>query len=107
MPRNRFAGISPIEKFGQITFKSILLNKVKAIEINGNANGGSIRAEILSDDGYRIPGYTKKDAKALTSDSFQHLLNWNQKLINELPSAKYKIRLHLENSEIFAMTLCK
>ena len=107
MPRNRFAGISPIEKFGQITFKSILLNKVKAIEINGNANGGSIRAEILSDDGYRIPGYTKKDAKPLTSDSFQHLLNWNQKLINELPSAKYKIRLHLENSEIFAITLCK
>ena len=105
MPRNRFGGIEPIERFGQITLRSIELNKVKGIEINGDATNGSIRPEILSDDGYRIPGYTKNDVKPLQTDSLKHQVKWNQKKIRDLPSGQYKLRLHLENAEIFAITI--
>ena len=105
MPRNRFGGIEPIERFGQITLRSIELNKVKGIEINGDATNGSIRPEILSDDGYRIPGYKKNDVKPLQTDSLKHQVKWNQKKIRDLPSGQYKLRLHLENAEIFAITI--
>mgnify|MGYP003325993692 FL=1 len=81
MPRNRFGGIEPIERFGQITLRSIELNKVKGIEINGDATNGSIRPEILSDDGYRIPGYTKNNVKPLQTDSLKHQVEWIQKKI--------------------------
>ena len=107
MPRNRFAAITPIEKFGQITLKSIHFNKIKSIEINGDAENGSIRTEVLTDDGYRISGYTKNDAIPLNSDSFRHEVKWNIKSTGDLPAGNYKLRLHLDNSEVFAITICK
>ncbi len=107
MPRNRFAAITPIEKFGQITLKSIHFNKIKSIEINGDAENGSIRTEVLTDDGYRISGYTKNDAIPLNSDSFRHEVKWKKKSTGDLPAGNYKLRLHLDNSEVFAITICK
>ena len=93
------------ENYWQKKTKSIELNKVKGIEINGDATNGSIRPEILSDEGYRIPGYTKNDVKPLQTDSLKHQVKWNQKKIRDLPSGQYKLRLHLENAEIFAITI--
>ena len=53
-PRNRFAGIRPSKRIGQITLKTVNLDGVKRIEVNGDASKGSIRVEVLNDSGYRI-----------------------------------------------------
>ena len=107
MPRDRFAGVRPIEKFGQITFKPIDLKNCQAITLNADAAGGTIRAEILNSDGYRVRGYSKDDAVVIEGDSLRHKVAWKSKDISSLPAGNYKIRLHLENAEVFAVTLKK
>ena len=105
MERDRFAGVRPIENFGQITFKPLDLQHVAAITLNGDATGGTIRAEIMNEDGYRVRGFSRDDAIVITGDSLRHRVAWKDRGLSELPAGRYKIRLHLENAEVFALTL--
>ena len=114
---DRFAGIRPVavsaqstlkkplENIGQITLKPLDLVDVENIAINADASEGSIRVEILNQDGYRIRGFSKEDAIALTGNSLGHRASWNDKTLNQLPPAKYMLRLHLDNAEVFALTI--
>lgn len=104
IPLDRFAGIKPIDKFGQITFKVIDLTNIKAITLNANAPNGTIRAELLNADGYRIRGFSKDDAVVIKGNSLRHKVTWKDRDIENLPAGKYRIRLHLENAEVFALT---
>ena len=105
MPRNRFAGIRPLKKFGQITLKSLALDKIKRIEVNGHAANGSIRVEVLGDYGYRIKGFTKADSIPIKTDSLRNISEWNNESISQLPKGRYRLRIHLENAEVYAVTL--
>jgi hypothetical protein len=117
LPLDRFAGLRPVkvsaqstlrkplENIGQITLKPISLDDVKHITINANAQGGAIRVEVLSSEGYRVRGFAKEDAKPLTGDSLKHALSWQKRTLEDLPPGQYMIRLHLENAEVFAVTL--
>ena len=105
MPRNRFAGIRPLKKFGQITLKSLALDKIKRIEVNGHAANGAIRVEVLGDYGYRIKGFTKADSIPITTDSLRNISEWNNESISQLPKGRYRLRIHLENAEVYAVTL--
>ena len=107
MRRDRFAGVRPIENFGQITFKPIDLGGCIGILLNADASGGTIRAEIMNEDGYRVRGYSRDDVKVIKGDSLRHAIAWKDRDISQLPPGRYKIRLHLENAEVFAMTLAK
>jgi len=105
IPRDRFAGLRPIEKFGQITFKAMEVKNCQAITVNADASAGSIRAEILNANGYRVRGYSKDNAMVIMGDSLGHKIAWKDRNISSLPPGNYKIRLHLENAEVFGVTL--
>ena len=105
MPRNRFAGIRPLKKFGQITLKSLALDKIKRIEVNGHAANGAISVEVLGDSGYRIKGFTKADSIPIKTDSLRNISEWNNESISQLPKGRYRLRIHLENAEVYAVTL--
>ncbi len=114
---NRFAGIRPVavsaestlkrplENVGQITLKPLDLHGAGAISINADASEGSIRVEILNEDGYRIRGFSKDDASPITGDSLRHDLMWKDHTLDKLPAGKYSLRLHLDNAEVFAIKL--
>ena len=105
MPRDRFAGVQPIEHFGQITFKVMPWDTSSELTINADATGGSIRAELLNEDGYRVRGFSRNDAVAITSDSLRHPVAWKERVLGDLKPGRYKLRLHLEDGEVFAVTL--
>ena len=105
MPRNRFAGIRPRKRFGQITLKSLTLDRIKGIEVNGDASNGSIRVEILGDSGYRIEGFTKADSIPIKTDSLRNKSVWKDESVRHLPKGRYRLRIHLENAEVYAVTL--
>ena len=115
---DRFAGIRPVarsaqstlkkplENIGQITFKPLDLIDVQNISINGDAVDGTIRVEILNEDGYRIRGFSKEDAIPLAGDSLNHHARWKDNgILDRLPPGKYMLRLHLDNAEVFAITI--
>ena len=56
-----------------------------------------------------IRGYAalapKADAVPLTGDNLRHEAAWKTATPGGLPSAEVMIRIHLENAEVFAITL--
>ncbi|WP_417379138.1 hypothetical protein [Gimesia sp.] len=117
LPLDRFAGIRPVElsaqstlkkplrNIGQITLKPLDLKGVQEITVNADAKAGQIQVEVLTAEGFRIPGYTKADCNPLTGDSLAHRVDWKNHALTELPAGKYMLRLHLNNAEVFAITL--
>lgn len=114
---DRFAGIRPValsaqstlkrplENIGQITLKPIDLSGIQKITINADASEGSVRVEILNEDGYRMRGFSKDEATPIIDDSVSHQVEWQTQTLSDLPSGEYCLRLHLENAEVFAITL--
>lgn len=119
IPTDRFVGIRPValsaqstlkrplKNIGQITLKPQSLAGVKNLMLNADASEGSIRVEILNEDGFRLRGFSKLDAVPLTKDSLGHTVAWKGKTLTQLPPGDYMLRLHLDNAEVFAMTLDK
>ncbi|MBI5758255.1 MAG: hypothetical protein HZA46_07045 [Planctomycetales bacterium] len=105
LPLDRFAGLRPIEKLGQITLRPRSLRGVNELTLNADASTGTIRLELLNATGHRLPGFTKSDAAPVTADGLRHRVTWKTaKLINS-PPEDIMIRIHLENAEVFALTL--
>jgi hypothetical protein len=117
IPRDRFAGIRPVpvsaqatlkkplEHIGQITMKPLDLSDCREILLNADASQGSVRAELLTAAGYRVRGFTMDDAVPLTGDSLRHRVSWQGRELRELPEGRYLLRLHLDKSTVYAMTL--
>lgn len=115
IPLDRFAGIRPValsdqttlkkplEHVGQVTTKPIDLDGISSLTVNANAEGGSVRIELLSEDGYRIEGFTKDDSLPITRDSLAGEVAWRGS--PNLPTGPHLLRIHLEHAELFAITL--
>lgn len=106
IPLDRFAGLRA-ESSGQVTLKPLDLTDVAKIMVNADASGGQIRSEIMTEDGYRIRGYSKEESKIISGNSLKHPVSWASQNIDRLPPGKYIIRLYLENAEIYSMDMVK
>jgi hypothetical protein len=117
IPRDRFAGIRPVEKsdqptmgkfpvenIGQITLKPLDLSGAAAMTLNADAARGKVRVEVLNEDGFRVPGFTADDAQPITGDELRHEVAWKEKRLVDLPPGKYMLRLHLDNAAVYAAT---
>jgi len=117
LPRDRFASIRPVERsdqptlraplhnVGQITLKPLELAKYTDITLNADASNGSIQVEVLDNHGYRIPGFTSNDATPVTGDSFNHNVQWKEHSLKDLEEEPCMLRIHLNNAELFAITI--
>lgn len=115
IPADRFAGIRsepvsaqrtlkpPLEHVGQITFRPIDLTGVERITVNADASRGSIRVELLDEEGFRLRGYSGEDAVSRRGDSAAHEISWRSG--TKPPARRAMIRLHLQQAEAFAVTL--
>lgn len=102
---DRFAGLKPMERIGQLTLKPRSLAGVKSITVNSAAVKAAVRLELLDAQGRRIPGFTKADAVSITGDSLRHEVKWKSADLSKLPAGEVMIRIHLDRAEVFAITL--
>lgn len=105
LPRDRFAGLLPIERIGQVTLKPRTFDGVASISINADASRGSVRVELLTEDGYRIRGFTRGDATPIRGDGLRHLVAWREKSATDLPPGRYCMRIYLDQAELFSVEL--
>lgn len=105
MPRDRFAGVRPTERIGQITLEPLDLSDVGSLSVNADASQGVIRVEVLNNAGYRMPGFTRDDAQPIQGDGLRHVATWKDRSLGDLPAGRYKLRFHIESAEAFAVTL--
>ncbi len=120
-PRDRFValGVNPLVKvkkqpankpkivntIGNVTLKPLDLTGVKTITLNADASRGAAWLEVLNEDGYRLRGFTKEDARPMKTDDLSHEAAWKEKKLSDLPPGKYLLRVHLEKADLFAVTL--
>ncbi|HJN14099.1 MAG TPA: hypothetical protein QGH10_01345, partial [Armatimonadota bacterium] len=76
-----------------------------AIEVNADANGGSMRVAALDTDGNVIEGFSHDACTPITSDGVRHMLAWNDNenchLIQGRP---IRLRFHFEEARLFSFT---
>jgi hypothetical protein len=101
MPRDRFAGLRPVDGTAQVTLKPLRLNAGGRLELNADARNGEIRVELLDQDSRRIRGFTAADATPITGDGLRHAVAWPT---GPVPAGNFLLRLHLRNAEAFALT---
>jgi hypothetical protein len=104
LPRDRFAGLRPIDQIGQVTLDPIEISADSKLTINGSAQG-SIQVEILTAEGYRVPRFTKQDSVPINGDSLRHAVGWNNETTQGLPEGRYQLRFYLDNAELFALNI--
>jgi dienelactone hydrolase len=114
---DRFAGIRPVElsaqstlkrplkNIGQITLKPMNLSRLQSLTLNADATKGTIRPEVLTADGYRLRGFSRDGAVPIAGDSLHHPVRWRKQSVRDLPDGEYMLRLHLNNAEVFALTV--
>lgn len=117
IPLDRFAGVRPVavsaqstlkrplKNIGQITTKPIDLTGCREMTVNADASQGSVRVEILNEDGYRVRHFTRAHALPLEGDSIRHAVKWKGRDPSHLPAGRYLLRIHLDNAEVFAITI--
>jgi hypothetical protein len=105
LPLDRFAGIRPLERLGHVTLKPRALAAGTTLTLNARAAGGAIRVELLDERGYRIAGYTKAEAVPITGDGLRQRVTWNTRPDGTVPAGSFSVRVHLDNAELFAVTL--
>jgi hypothetical protein len=116
IPLDRFAGLrpeaksaqvtlpKPVENIGQVTLKPLLVKGCTELTVNADASKGSVRVELLTEDGYRVRGYSKADAVRIEGDAVRHKVSWADRTLKDLPAGRYLLRLHLDNATVFAVS---
>jgi hypothetical protein len=97
--------VRPIDKIGQITMKPLEPGALKGMTLNADASDGTIRVELLTEDGYRVRGHAKEDAVVIKGDDLRHAVAWTGKTLADLAPGRYMLRIHLDNAEVFAVSL--
>ena len=97
---NGFVSLNAGQEPGTVTTRS-MQNVNGPLLVNANASGGSLRAELLGDDGNPIPGFSAKDCLPITKDGVVQLIRWRNHA--ELPevTAKLRIKFTMANTELY------
>ncbi len=121
VPLDRFVAVGPnpltpvkgqkktgprlVNTIGNVTLKPLDLGKVRKITVNADAAKGAVRVEILDVDGYLLRGFTKGDAVPLQADDLNQEARWKEKTLADLPPGSCLVRVHLDKSDLYALTL--
>ncbi|WP_236973690.1 hypothetical protein [Membranihabitans maritimus] len=88
---------------GEVVTKPIIFSG-NSLELNADTGaGGSIRVEILDNDGNIISGFTKEECDWVVGNSVRHLVNWNSKEdLEDLNGQPIRLRFLMRDCELYS-----
>lgn len=99
--KDGFASLDASETVGTITTKP-LKNLTGSLYVNANAAAGSLKVEVLTADGYVLPGFSRNECESISRDGTELQVSWhNNKRIPELPEA-LRLRFILQNATLYS-----
>jgi len=110
LPLDRFVSLEPwkTNEAGWIITRPFQLEG-NQLELNANAAAGSIRMEILDEDGNAAPGFSRDDCQPLAKvDGLRLRPRWkNQADLNSLIGQTVRLKIELERASLFAFQVRK
>ncbi len=95
-------GFASMDGTGTLLTENITFSG-KYLYVNANAEGGSVKAELLDEQGTVIPGYSVNDCVAVTEDTTKTMLSFGEgKDLSEFAAKNIKIRFYLDNAELYS-----
>ena len=92
------------ENEGTLTTRSLLFVG-DTLEVNANAEGGSIQVEVIDPEGNVIKGFSKGASEPMTTDNVRHILKWNGSSNCQLVQSRpIKLRFHLKKAKLYSFT---
>lgn len=76
-----------------------------ALWVNADASGGSLRAELLDEEGRVIEGFGAGDAHPIREDGTRLPVRWKEKRLGALQGRELQIRWRLERATLYAFGL--
>ena len=98
--RDGFASMNAINTTGTLTTEAVTFNG-KYLFINAEAENGSVKAEILDENGNVIEGYSLDDCIAVTKDTTKAMLKFPKDL-SSLSGKNVKFRFTVENGKLYS-----
>ena len=77
----------------------------QSLEINADASGGQLLAELCDTEGRVMNGFSKDECVALNSDELRWQLKWKKGDLAAVKGAM-KIRFILNRSKVYSFTFC-
>ena len=101
-PRDRFAGLRAGSKGGEVKVTSVVQGDT--LHVNADASGGSLVAEIVTEDGQPIEGFEASTCLPVSEDTLDTAIRWR----DDPPSASLKgkpvgVNLRLTDAELFSI----
>ncbi|MED5447569.1 MAG: hypothetical protein VYA62_05035, partial [Planctomycetota bacterium] len=99
--KDGFASLDAGEQTGTVTTK--LLKGLRGpLSVNARGKGGELRAEVLDAGGNVLPGYGRKDCRAVSGDGIDQLITWKEH--TELPGSDRakRLRFVFRNSSLYS-----
>lgn len=71
--------------------------------LNLDAEGGSVLAELLNDDGVVLPGFSRADCQPITTSGSRVRIEWegDEQLESHLHAGTVRLRLHLQKATVY------
>lgn len=89
---------------GQITTHPMQLNWATWPMLNVDATNGSVRLEILGENGQPMPGCSAQDCRPITGDHLRAVVDFGQSRGTFLRhTGKVRLRFHLQNAALYAV----
>ncbi len=100
-------GFASLDGSGSVTTKTLTVTKdAKYLFVNANAERGSLRTEILDDEGNVIDGFGADDCIPMTENSCKARLIWRGgDDLSFLRGKVFRIRFEQENAELYSFWL--
>ena len=99
----RLAYAAPVDGTGELTTHPILFDEQDLV-INAQVEQtGSLRVEVLDQDGHVVDGYGLSDSDAFAGDEVEHRPSWNGRRLSELSGRSLKFRIVLEKTRLFTL----
>jgi hypothetical protein len=95
-------GFASMGGTGTLTTEKVAFSG-KYLYINANAAGGSVKAELLDENGNVINGYSVNDCVAVTEDTTKIKLGWGDgKDLSAFAGKNVRFRFYLEDAELYS-----
>ncbi|MFN0195465.1 MAG: hypothetical protein ACKVT0_01865, partial [Planctomycetaceae bacterium] len=99
-----FVSVDAGDEVGMLTTKPLVFLG-DTLEINANADGGSLTIEAIDLDGNPIEGFSQADCDPITSDGVHHLASWKGNADCHLLQARpIRLRFHLQKAKLYSFT---
>ena len=102
VPRHRFASIHAGAREGTAVTRPLILSGKELVLNYATSAAGSVRIELLAEDGSPIPGFAASDFQTLYGDEMDAVVRWSGKPIAEVGTRPVRFRFLLADADIYA-----